>query len=68
MFKLECTICDTVDTKISTILLRSAHMYYPQLGCLLNIQFCSDKSVALTITTAYSMISTIWNSGLLSGR
>ena len=29
---------------------------------------CSDKSAALTITTAYNMISTNWSSGLLSGR
>ena len=29
-------------------------MYHLKLGCSLTIQFCSDKSATLTITTAYS--------------
>ena len=42
--------------------------YHLKLGCSLMIQFCSNKSVALTITTAYSIISTNKSSGLLSYR
>ena len=36
--------------------------------CLRLFQFFPTNLLPRTITTAYSMISTIWNNGLLSGR